>query len=410
MSKVNKIDTASMFKVRSGKASFTENKLKFSAHPSAIADLCKFHEYREKLQEATDLSQFSGVKLEADCVEITSIPQEHYGLIAKLVEESDATLSEVALALKPTLCPLGFDAFAESAAAPEDISSMDIDSTMEDAGASQSNSATPSKRTGTSVSVTAIMEVIQSMAQRVNYGVPIVNLPGQAYVTPPNLSIFRWEVQDVDQYFPSDMKAAVVRRRTKRMEASAALTAWFLGLDAKQQEDLAPPPVLPVVVPEALLGAEAGSLASGQKGRLSLGGAEGMDIDKEIVAGPLLESQPTVEAAIDPAVLELKLKEAENKKKEAEAKEERRLEKERKMAERQQEKDQKEAERLQKEEAKKKKAEEDRLKQDQVSFLERVNWGFLFFLVLVLFYMKLSAVSTRTNCQSKCHCCSLYRC
>ncbi|KAH7030253.1 hypothetical protein BKA57DRAFT_541246 [Linnemannia elongata] len=359
ISKFNKIDTASMFKVRSGKASFTENKLRFSAHPSAIAELCKFHEYREKLQEAADLSQFSGVKLEADCVEIASIPQEHYGLIAKLVEENDATLSEVALALKPTLCPLGFDAFAESSAAAEDISSMEVDLTLDDANASQSDSATPSKRTGTSVSVAAIMEVIQSVAQRVNYGVSVVNLPGQAYVTPPNLSVFRWEVQDIDQYFPSDMKAAVVRRRTKRLEASAALTAWFLGLDAKQQEDLAPPPVLPVVVPEALLGADAGSLASGQKSRLSLGGAERMDIDKEIVAVPL------VEAAVDPAVLELKLKEAENKKKEAEAKEERRLEKERKMAERQQEKDQKEAERLQKEEAKKRKAEEDKLKQDQ---------------------------------------------
>ncbi|KAG0286478.1 hypothetical protein BGZ96_009434 [Linnemannia gamsii] len=377
MSKVNKIDTASMFKVRSGKASFTENKLRFSAHPSAITDLCKFHEYREKLQEAMDLSQFSGVKVEADCVKITSIPQEHYGLIAKLVEENDATLSEVALALKPTLCPLGFDAFAESAAAGAgDASSMDVDSTMEEADASQSNStATPSKRTGTTVSQTAIMEAIQSVAQRVNYGVPIVNLPGQAYVTPPNLSVFRWEVQDVEQYFPSDMKAAVVRRRTKRLEASAALTAWYLGLDAKQQEDLAPPPVHPVVIPDTLLGSEAALLASSQRGHLSLGGAEGMDIDKEMVAGPdgatrpliLLESQPTVEAAVDPAILELKLKEAENKKKEAEAKEERRLEKERKMAEKQQEKDLKEAERQQKEEAKKRKVEEDKVKQDKIT-------------------------------------------
>ncbi|KAG0286743.1 hypothetical protein BGZ97_007327, partial [Linnemannia gamsii] len=386
MSKVNKIDTASMFKVRSGKASFTENKLRFSAHPSAIADLCKFHEYREKLQEATDLSQFSGVKVEADCVEIISIPQEHYGLIAKLVEENDATLSEVASALKPTLCPLGFDAFTESATAgPGDTSSMDVDSTMEEAEASQLNpTATPNKRTGTTVSLTAIMEAIQSLAQRVNYGVPIVNLPGQAYVTPPNLSVFRWEVQDVDQYFPSDMKAAVVRRRTKRMEASAALTAWYLGLDAKQQEDLAPPPVHPIVVPDALLGTEAALLASGQRGRLSLGGAEGMDIDKEMVVGPdgtarpviLLESQPTVEAAVDPAVLELKLKEAEQKKKEAEAKEERRLEKERKMAEKQQEKDLKEAERLQKEEAKKRKAEEEKAKQHKQDKITQKFVGF----------------------------------
>ncbi|KAK3842819.1 MAG: hypothetical protein J3R72DRAFT_420993 [Linnemannia gamsii] len=366
MSKVNKIDTASMFKVRSGKASFTENKLKFSAHPSSIADLCKFHEYRERLQETTDFAQFTGVRLESDCVEIISIPQEHHGLIAKLVEESDLPLSEVASALKPTLCPLEFDAFAEFSASGE-TSSMDVDSTMEDVEATQSNTiTTPSKRTATTVSLAAIMEAVQVVAQRVNYGVPLVNLPGQAFVTPPNLSIFRWEVQDIDQYFPSDMKAAVVRRRTKRMEASAALTAWFLGLDAKQQEDLAPPPVHPVIVPEVLLGVETG--------RIALGGAEGMDVDKEMIVGAdgttrpgvvLLEGQPIVEAVVDPAVLELKLKEAENKKKEAEAKEERRLEKERKLAEKQHEKSMKEAERLQKEEAKKKKAEEDKLKQDQ---------------------------------------------
>lgn len=74
----------------------------------------------------------------------------------------------------------------------------------------------------------------------------------------------------------------------------------------------------------------------------------------------ILEDQAAVEASMDPAVLETKLKEieakkkeAEAKKKEAEAKEERRLEKERKLAERQHEKDMKEAERLQKEETKK---------------------------------------------------------
>ncbi|KAG0217199.1 hypothetical protein BGX33_011193 [Mortierella sp. NVP41] len=379
MSKLNKIDTASMLKVRGGKASFTENKLRFWAHPSAIADLCRFHEYRERLQTAEDISQFPGVKLEADCVEITSIPQEHYGLIAKLVEESDLTLAEVASAIKPTLCPVGFDGFTECAApaaasGESNSSNMDVDSTMEDAEATHS-SATPNKRTGTTVSTTALMEAIQSVAQRVNYGVPVSNLPGKAFVAPPNLSVFRWEVQDIDRYFPSDMKAAVVQRRAKRMEASAALTAWFMGLETKQQEDLAPPPILPVLALDAPLGAEASLLASGQRSRLSLGGTEGMDIDKEMVVGPdgiarpaviLLEGQPIVEAAVDPAVLELKLKEAENKKKEAEAKEERRLEKERKMVEKQQEKDMKEAERLQKEEAKKRKAEEEKIKNDQV--------------------------------------------
>ncbi|KAF9948867.1 Chromatin assembly factor 1, subunit A [Mortierella alpina] len=378
LSKFNKVDTASMFKVRSGKAYITENKLKFSSHPSAIADLCKFHEYREQLREAEDLSQYQGAELVEDHVEITSIPTEQLGIIAKLVEESELLLQEMATSFMPTLCPLGFEAFEDFAAtvnAQDDSEAMDVD--VE----STEEKKTPTRRSGTTVSSTAIMEAIQSVAQRVNYGVPVSNLPGLVTVTPPNLSVYRWEVQDIDRYFPSDMRAAVIKRRHKRMEASAALTAWFLGLDATQQDELCPAPVTTVKVPGVLFGAESGIAFTGKRSRLSLGG-ETMDVDAEpnpfmVVTtdadsltrpGPiLLQGQPTVEAAVDPAVIESKMKEAEAKKKEAEAKEERRLEKERKMAEKQLEKDLREAERVQKDEAKKRKAEEERLKKEQTS-------------------------------------------
>ncbi|KAG0328137.1 Chromatin assembly factor 1, subunit A [Dissophora globulifera] len=378
LSKINKIDTASMFKVRSGKAYITETKLKFSTHPSAILDLCKFHEYREKLQEADDLSQFPGTVLEADHVEIASIPSEHYSLIAKLVEESELLLGEMASSFMPTICPLGFEGFGELAASLE---SQDGDEKMEVDGdikidSEGSNKQTPASRGSTTISSIAIMEAVQAIAQRVNYGVPVSALPFAMSATPPNLSVYRWEVQDIDQYFPSDMKAAVVRRRNKRMEASAALTAWFLGLDAKQKEELCPAPVVTLDI-----SMEGGSTVAGKKSRLSMGGTS-MDVDREAallhsaaadtngIGKPgaiLLEGQPTVAAALDPAVLESKLKDAEAKKKEAEAKEERRLERERKLAERQLEKDMKEAERLQKEEARRKKAEEDRLKKEQTS-------------------------------------------
>ncbi|KAF9195226.1 Chromatin assembly factor 1, subunit A [Haplosporangium sp. Z 11] len=375
LNKLNKIDSASMFKVRNGKAYITETKLKFYSHPAAVADLCKFHEYRESLRQAQDLTQSPGTKLEADHVEITDIPSEHLGLIAKLVEESELLLVEMASCFMTTLCPLGFEAFEDFATS---LSIQDGDESMQvDTDISVEKKA-HIRRSGTTVSAAAIMEAVQKVAQRVNYGIPVSNLPGPAVVTPANLSVFRWEVQDIDRYFPSDMKAAVIKRRKKRMEASAALTAWFLGLDAKQQEDLCPIPVTAVRVPGIegeLPGASQSNFLSVPSESMEVDGdakrltGVAADVDGTTRSGAvvLLNGQPTVEAAVDPAVIESKLREAEAKKKEAEAKEERRLEKERKMAERQLEKDTKEAERLQREEAKKRKAEEERLKKEQTS-------------------------------------------
>ncbi|ORZ05750.1 hypothetical protein BCR41DRAFT_177258 [Lobosporangium transversale] len=369
ISKFNKVDTASMFKVRSGKAYITESKLKFSAHPSAIADLYRFHEYRESLQMSEDLSQYTGVSVETDHVEITSIPTKHYGLIAKLVEESELVLNEAAAHIMSTLCPSGFDTLEDPTApfnAQDGEGEMDVDNDVQTDGSTHEQALV--KRNVTTVSTTAIMDAIQAVAQRVNYGVPVSSLPASITVTPSNLSVYRWEVQDIDRYFPSDMKAVVLKRRNKRIGASAALTAWFLGLETKQQEELCPLPITPVIAP----GAEGGSTI-GKKSRLSLGG-ESMDVDaignrtnEEPLDALSVHNQSTVAAVVDPAVLEAKLKEAEAKKKEAEAKEERRLEKERKMLEKQLEKDQKEAERLQREEIKRKKAEEERLKKEQTS-------------------------------------------
>ncbi|KAG0092779.1 hypothetical protein BGZ92_008676 [Podila epicladia] len=331
LSKFNKTDSASMFRIKNGKASITETKLKFMSHPSSIADLCKFHEYRQVLQDE-DHGMTEDLRQLEDHVEITRIPSNHYGLIAKLVEESELLLAELATSIMATLCPREFEAFEGFGTTEEGDVAMDVDVESE---------GNPGQRRGaTSVSTTAIMEAIQ------------------------------WEVQDVDQYFPPDMKAAVNKRRGKRMEASAALTAWFLGLDRKQQEDLCPVPAVTVrPVTE-------GSPVPTKRNRTSMGG-DLMEIDMDLShakmvketdnapptafeAASILEDQATVEASVDPAVLESKLKEieakkkeAEAKKKEAEAKEERRLEKERKLAERQHEKDMREAERLQKEETKK---------------------------------------------------------
>ncbi|KAI9242487.1 MAG: chromatin assembly factor 1 subunit A-domain-containing protein [Podila humilis] len=360
LSKFNKIDSASMFRIKNGKAYITETKLKFMSHPSSIADLCKFHEYRQALQDE-DQGMAEDVRQIEDHVEITRIPSNHYGLIAKLVEESELLLAELATSIMATLCPLEFEAFEDFGTEESDVA-MDVDVEGDSPGLG--------RRGATTVSTTAIMEAIQSVAQRVNYGIPVSNMPVSVSATPAHLSVFRWEVQDVEQCFPPDMRAAVIKRRGKRMEASAAMTAWFLGLDRKQQEDLCP---VPVVTARPV---SEGTPVPTKRNRTSMGG-DLMDIDmdlshtkivKEADNAPpsaletasILEDQATVEASMDPAVLESKLKEieakkkeAEAKKKEAEAKEERRLEKERKLAERQHEKDMKEAERLQKEETKK---------------------------------------------------------
>ncbi|KAG0043149.1 hypothetical protein BGZ83_011773 [Gryganskiella cystojenkinii] len=375
-SKINKQDAAGMFKIRGGKVSFTEQKLKYYSHPATVTDLAKFHAYREQLQESANPLFHPGVRVDGTYIEITTIPKDHFGLFAKLVEESDQPLSDLANGLMSTLCPLGFESYIECSASL-DVSSagvngvdhesnMDVDVDVDVVSVNDDDTskrkAAPTQRGATRVSLTAVMDAIQSVAQRVNYGVAISNLPNAVPVTPANLSVFRWQVQDVDQYFPTDMKVAVTQRRNKRMEASAALTAWFLGLDAKQQDDLCPP-----VKTRSL------SLDISQPYSQQMALVDGMDVDlrtgvvitgnKDDGSGGLV----AVEAVVDPAVLEAKLKEAEAKKKEAEMKEEKRLDKERKLAERQAEKEQKEAERLQKEEAKKQKAEEERLKKEQTS-------------------------------------------
>lgn len=372
-SKIFKHDTAGMFKIRNGKASFTEQKLKYYSHPATVIDLANFHAFRGQLQESANPLQYPGVRADGSHREITTIPREHLGLFAKLAEESDLSLSDLATGLMANLCPLDFEQFGGYGTSMDTLTvekaetnheSMDVDVGVETVDTDDTSSKAPAVKWGsTRVSLTAVMDAIQSVAKRVNYGVPTSNLPNSVPVTPANMSVFRWEVQDIDQHFPSDMRAAVIQRRSKRMEASAAMTAWFLSLEAREQDMLCP------AVKVSL------SLDANQRGYLQP--SEGMDLDilpgasvssaKDDGSHPaLLESLTAVEAVVDPAVLEAKLKEAEAKKKEAEIKEERRLDKERKLAERQLEKEQKEAERLQKEEAKKQRAEEERLKKEQV--------------------------------------------
>ncbi|KAF9584184.1 Chromatin assembly factor 1, subunit A [Lunasporangiospora selenospora] len=385
LSRLNKTDTLSMFRVRNGKAFITENKLKFSSHPSAIADLCRFHEYRERLQEATleEIAANPGIRLESDHVEITAIPEDHFPLIAKFVEEGELLPAEMAVAFMPTLCPLGFEAFTEFASSLnslDDTESMEVDKTEEVVEPRASLALDPeneksTRKTATTISTSAIVDAIQAITRRINYGVPVSSLPGHAHSTPANLSIFRLEVQDIERFFPLDMRAAVVNRRRKRMEASAALTAWFIGLDAVQQEELCPAPLLPPPGPAP------GATGPEKAGAMEVDGeamAVAVDTSTSAGANQVAESEGvasgvahtalgTVEAGVDPALVEAKLREAEAKKKEAEAREERRLEKERKMAERQVEKDLREAGKLMKEEAKKRKEEAERLKKEQTA-------------------------------------------
>ncbi|KAG0235256.1 Chromatin assembly factor 1, subunit A [Actinomortierella wolfii] len=393
--KVNKVDTVSMYRVRNGKAAITEAKLQFLNHPSTIMGLARFHYYREELQERPeDQLKDAGARLVTDSsngkirVEIINIPDEHLGLVARVVEESELALVDLAEHVARVLCPMDFEGYehyelrkaAKAAAAAEN----------KDAGTSAQpatdQSAAANVRYSTQVSRAAILDAIQKVAHRVNYGIPACNLPISSPITPANLSIYRWETKDVDRYYSKELKSAVMARREKRMEASAALLAWFLSLDLKQQQELCPVSSFTANLAQIVGGA--GSLGAlgmaAKRKRTSI--SESMEIDEDINSlskmakacdssvltsvaemNALLQQPSTVAAIVDPAILEAKLKEAEAKKKESELKEERRLEKERKMAERQMERDQKEAERQQKEEAKKKKEEEDRLRKEQTA-------------------------------------------
>ncbi|KAF9969748.1 Chromatin assembly factor 1, subunit A [Actinomortierella ambigua] len=424
--KVNKVDTASMFRVRNGKAAITEAKLQFLKHPSTIMDLARFHYYREELQEQPeDQLKDAGARLITDSlngktrVEIISIPEEHLGVVAKVIEESELALVDLSDYVTRILCPTEFEAYehydlqkAAKASAATTTASATAATTTEtkDAGkltssfTAESTSAsdetqsvdTNHVRYSTLISRAAVLDAIQKVAHRVNYGIPASNLPITSPITPANLSIYRWETKAVDQYYTKDLRSAVQARREKRMEASAALLAWFLSLEPKQQQELCPVSSLTANLAQIVGGA--GSLVGSGSG-IGAGGAvgmaakrkrtsvcESMEVEEDMSSltkmakacdstvlssvaemNALLQQPSTVAAMVDPAIVEAKLKEAEAKKKESELKEERRLEKERKMAERQLERDQKEAERQQREEAKKKKEEEDRLRKEQTA-------------------------------------------
>ncbi|KAF9156593.1 Chromatin assembly factor 1, subunit A [Actinomortierella ambigua] len=457
--KVNKVDTASMFRVRNGKAAITEGKLQFLKHPSTIMDLARFHHYREELQEQSEdqLMEAGGVtaRLVKDSlsgktrVEILSIPEEHLGVIAKLIEESELTLVDLSEHVTRVLCPMEFETYehydlqkaakataAAAAAAASATTTAGVTDKKDTENPSSSIPATittattisespetqpdaHSTRYSTQVSRAAVLDAIQKVAHRVNYGIPAANLPppsNASLITPANLSIYRWETKAVDRYYTKELRSAVLARREKRMEASAALLAWFLGLELKQQQELCPVSSFAANLAQIVGGGAGGSLggtglgaggaASGASAAAAAaaaagGGAvgmaakrkrtsvcESMEVDEDMSSltkmakaydgstmlgsiaemNALLLQQPSaVEAMVDPAIVEAKLKEAEAKKKESELKEERRLEKERKMAERQLERDQKEAEKQQREEAKKKREEEDRLRKEQTA-------------------------------------------
>ncbi|KAJ3290709.1 hypothetical protein HK104_006558 [Borealophlyctis nickersoniae] len=172
--------------LKKGKVVFNEKKLNFERHPSTLAELVSFFEFKSKLDKPCDV-----------------FPAQYKNLLAKLVEESDADLKKLALSVRDQLLPSGFGADGE---ASED----DADAV---------------------ISIETIAEAINDIALRKNYGLE------RDGVAPAALAILRWEVQDLS-LFPADLADLVQQRRAKREQASTQLKAALDALSGDEKEAL----------------------------------------------------------------------------------------------------------------------------------------------------------------------------
>ncbi|KAI8825162.1 uncharacterized protein EV422DRAFT_517686 [Fimicolochytrium jonesii] len=174
--------------IKKGKVVFSEKKVNFERHPSTITDLASFFQWKEDLPQGEALSVF---------------PPLFHSLVARYVEESHLELDALASHIKDALCPPGFGEDS-----PDD---------------------------GEVLSADVIATAVQSLAARRNYGVCCNN------ISPPNLAVWRWEVQNMS-LFPPELATTVDQRRQKRILAASALNSIFKSLPKSEKDKIAPPP------------------------------------------------------------------------------------------------------------------------------------------------------------------------
>ncbi|KAJ3130017.1 hypothetical protein HK098_006729 [Nowakowskiella sp. JEL0407] len=166
----------SLAEIKNGKVIFKEKKLSFKNHSSTIQDLAAFNEYKNSEKFSTEV-----------------FPVEFYSLIAKLVQESDATIGQLVKLIRAELFPN----FGES----EEVKTL---------------------------SDSSVSAAINSVATRQNYGI----LNG-----PANLTIWRWETKHL-ALFPDEIREIVLTRRKHRETMHEELVGLYESIPEEEKQTL----------------------------------------------------------------------------------------------------------------------------------------------------------------------------
>ncbi|KAJ2487178.1 hypothetical protein IWW37_005350 [Coemansia sp. RSA 2050] len=180
---------------KNGKVSFSEKKLSLDRHPAVVAAIFQFHQLIAQLKQNGQ-----------DELPLARIPNEHWCLVAMLVQERDASMTTLVKSIETQLCPV---VFGEKKSGNSDI-----------------------------LAPGAVEDAVLNIADLHNYGVTLASLRESCGVelddVPHNLSIQRWEVRDL-ALLPEDVREVVLKRRQQRQDAHIECARWFQALESETQ-------------------------------------------------------------------------------------------------------------------------------------------------------------------------------
>ncbi|KAI0361890.1 hypothetical protein OH77DRAFT_1499732 [Trametes cingulata] len=190
-------DKPSIVELRNGKLVLKQKILSFEKMSETMQEIVKFREMLEQ-------------RLEAKEPPLTSVPDEHKPVIAKLVHESDKTLQALSKHVQEQLLPA-------------------VDEDEED------------DSTAAILPLSAVEDAIKSVAKRVNYG---LDSPADGVKVPAAWLIWRWEVVDeCRDWLPKNAREKVDNRLRERQQAKKDVKALFDALpEAERVNILGPKP------------------------------------------------------------------------------------------------------------------------------------------------------------------------
>ncbi|GAK62453.1 uncharacterized protein PAN0_001d0653 [Moesziomyces antarcticus] len=153
---------------------------------------------------------------------LDSIPQDHLHVIAKLAQESDKSLVELAKAIRSKILP------------EADLGSSESD-----------DSATSGAGAKAKLPLSCIQAAISAVAERRNYGIDAAiagphassSDAADAVAVPAPLQLWRWEVTDLTM-LPSEFIEKLLQRRSERESARTQAEQLFSSLTEQEKQAL----------------------------------------------------------------------------------------------------------------------------------------------------------------------------